>query len=81
MLRLTEFALFLAPFVAFVIWRVLATEGGPSVKLLVAAGGALILLAGLLFWLSREDSLPPGAPYVPAQLQDGHIVPDGGAPR
>ena len=81
MLRLTEFALFLAPFAAFVVWRLMATEGGPSMGLVFAAAGALVLVAGLLFWLSREDALPPGTHYVPAQLQDGQVVPSHAAPR
>ena len=74
MLRLTELALFLAPFAAFVVWRVMATEGGPSMGVVLAAAGALVLLAGLLFWLSREDALPPGTAYVPAQVHNGQVV-------
>lgn len=81
MLRLTELALFIAPFAAFVIWRVMATEGGPPLRLVLAAGGALVVLAGLLFWLSREDALPPGTAYTPAQMRDGHIVSGRPAPR
>ena len=81
MLRLTELALFIAPFAAFVVWRVMATEGGPSIRVVLAAAGALVLLAGLLFWLSQEEALPPGTAYVPAQLQDGHIVSGRAAPR
>lgn len=74
MLRLIELALFLAPFVLFLLWRFLAIEGGPSVRAVAIAAGALAVLAGALIWLSQEDSLPPGATYQPARLQDGQIV-------
>ena len=81
MLRLLEIVLFLAPFVAFAAWRLLAPASGPSVWVLIAAAGALILLAGGLIWFSREAALPPGAGYVPAQLQNGQIVQGHGASK
>jgi hypothetical protein len=81
MLRLTELALFIAPFAAFVVWRVMATEGGPSLRVVLAAGSVLVVLAALLFWLSQEDALPPGTAYRPAQIQDGYIVSGHSAPR
>jgi hypothetical protein len=81
MLRLAELALFVVPFAFFVIWRVLAKDGGPSVRLLVAAACVLAALAGVLAWLSQENALPPGAAYVPAQIQDGEIVSGRAVPR
>jgi hypothetical protein len=74
MLRLVELALFLAPFVMFLLWRFLAIEGGPSVRAITIAACALAVLAGALIWLSQKDALPPGATYEPARLQNGRIV-------
>ena len=74
MLRLVEVALFLAPFVAFAVWRFMAIEGGPPVSLVVGVACILAVLASALIWLSREDALPPGASYEPARLEDGKIV-------
>lgn len=81
MLRLLEVALFLSPFVAFALWRVLAPARPPSARVIALAAGALAVLAGALFWYSREDMLPPGADYAPAQLQDGQLVPGHGVGR
>jgi hypothetical protein len=81
MLRLAELALFLAPFVLFLVWRFMAAEGGPPVRLVAIAACVLALLAGMLIWLSQDDALPPGATYEPARLQDGKIVSGRAAPR
>jgi hypothetical protein len=81
MLRLVELSLFLAPFAIFAIWRVMATEGGPSVRVVVAAACLLAVLTGVLVWLRREEALPPGTAYAPAQLQDGQIVSGHPVPR
>ena len=64
MLRLVELALFLAPFLFFAVWRFMALEGGPPVRLVVGAACVLALLAGALIWLSHGDALPPGAAYA-----------------
>jgi Family of unknown function (DUF6111) len=74
MLRFAELALFLAPFLLFAVWRFMAVEGGPSVRIVALAACALALLAGALIWLSQEDALPPGATYQPARLQDGKVI-------
>jgi len=74
MLRLVELALFLAPFVLFALWRFMAVEGGPSVRIVAIAACVLALLAGALIWLSQDEALPPGATYEPARLQNGKIV-------
>jgi hypothetical protein len=81
MLRLTELALFIAPFAIFAIWRIMGTEGGPSVRLLMAAACVLTVLAGVLIWLSQDEALPPGASYEPARLQDGQVVSGHASPR
>lgn len=80
MLRLAELVLFLSPFAAFVLWRLLAAEGGPSLRVVLLSACCIVALAGVLFWLSRRDVLPPGAPYVPAHLQDGRIIPGHAGP-
>jgi len=74
MLRLAELALFLTPFVVFAVWRFMATESGPSPRLLIGAVCLLVMLAALLVWLRQEQSLPPGADYAPARLENGHVV-------
>ena len=74
MLRFAELALFIAPFAGFLAWRLLAVEGGPPLWLVIGAACVLLVLAGALFWLRQEESLP-GTVYVPAQMQDGRIVP------
>jgi hypothetical protein len=81
MLRLVELALFLSPFVFFAIWRAAGTDGGPSVRVVAAAACVLLLLAGVLVWLSQDDVLPAGTAYAPARLENGRIVAGHGAPR
>jgi hypothetical protein len=81
MLRLVELALFLTPFVVFIIWRFVAVERGPPLRLLLGAGCVLLVLAGALFWLSEDRALPPGSIYAPARLENGHIVSGRAAPQ
>ena len=81
MLRFVELALFLSPFVFLAIWRAVGTDGGPSMRLVVAAACVLALLAGTLVWLSLDQALPPGTAYAPARLEDGRIVAGHGAQR
>jgi hypothetical protein len=81
MLRLVELALFLSPFVFFAIWRAVGTDGGPSIKVVLAAACVLALLAGKLVWLSLHQALPPGTAYAPAHLEDGRIVSGHAVPR
>jgi len=81
MLRLAELVLFLSPFAVFAIWRLLAAEGGPSLRVVLVSACFVVVLAGALFWLNRRDALPPGTEYVPAQLQNGRVVPGHPQPR
>lgn len=81
MLRLVEFALFLAPFAAFIAWRLLLPGTAPSRTVLLLAVGVLVVVAGLLAWLSRENTLSPDTAYVPPHVENGVIVPGHGAPR
>jgi hypothetical protein len=75
MLRLSELALFVAPFLLFGVWRLAGAFGFPSTAAVVVAAGALLLMLGTLMWFGEKRALPPGAAYVPARLENGHIVP------
>ena len=81
MLRFAELALFVAPFVFFVAWRLLAGGGTPSRKLVLSLTCVVMALAGALYWFSRREAIAPGMKYVPAQLEDGHVVPGHAEPR
>ncbi len=74
-MRFAEIALLAVPFVVFVAWRLLAPSAGPPKVLVVAVTATVVAMAGLLLGLWYEDAEPPGTGYVPAQLQDGRIVP------
>jgi hypothetical protein len=80
MLRLVELALFLTPFAAFFVWRFLAMGGAPSLSLVVGTACVVAVLAGALFWLSRDRALPPGTTYAPARFEDGRVVAGHGVP-
>jgi membrane-associated phospholipid phosphatase len=75
MLRLSELALFVSPFLLFGVWRLAAAYGFPSGTAVVLAAGALLVMLGMLMWVGEERALPPGAAYVPARLEHGRIVP------
>lgn len=62
-------------------WRLTAGKGGPPRVVLIGAACAIVLLAGILVWLRQEDAVAPGAAYVPAELEDGHVVPGHAAPQ
>lgn len=79
-MRLTELLLFLTPFAAFIVWRLTVGVGGPPRAVLIGLACAIVLMAALLVWLSVHQALPPNAPYVPAQLQNGRIVPGHAGP-
>lgn len=78
-MRFVEITLFLAPFVLFAVWRMTTPTGGPSLRVVAASAALLALLLAALLWFHQEGALPPGTAYVPAQQQNGHIVPGHGA--
>ena len=47
--------------------------------LLALSVALLVVMAGVLGWLSRENTLPPGVKYVPPHVENGVIVPGRGA--
>jgi len=73
--------MFLAPFAAFVAWRLTLGSGGLPRTVLIAAACAVVLLTGMLVWLNQQRAIAPGPTYVPAELRDGRIVPGHAAPR
>jgi hypothetical protein len=73
--RFAEIALLALPFVVFVAWRLLAPTAGPPKVLVIAVTATVVAMVGLLLGLWYEEAEPPGTGYVPAQLQDGRIVP------
>jgi hypothetical protein len=81
MLRFAELLLLLSPFLLFALWRVAAFAGWPSTRIVAASFAALLLVLASLLWFSHEGALPTGSTYVPAQFQNGRIVPPDGASR
>jgi hypothetical protein len=79
--RFAEIALLALPFVVFAAWRLLAPASGPPRALIVAVTATVAIMAGLLFGFWYEEAESPGAGYVPAQLQDGRVVPQRVAPN
>jgi Family of unknown function (DUF6111) len=79
MLRLTEIAMFVSPFLLFGAWRFAVARGIPSTAMVAVAAGVLMVMFGVLLWFSQEGALRRDVSYVPAQLQDGRIVPGHGA--
>lgn len=75
MIRVAELAVFLAPVLAYVLWRVSIArgmDGPPPRQLALILAGLLALGAALAFFAVRER-LPPGR-YVPAQFENGQII-------
>jgi hypothetical protein len=78
---LTEFALFVAPFVlyALFLWVTKADvleRSSWSPKVLASlAIAALVLMLGSFVYLSHFSGAPPGATYEPAHVEDGKFVP------
>jgi hypothetical protein len=81
MLRFVAFdvLLFLLPFAAYALWLVVARQPvGPSawqartVGWLALAGAAVVVV--VLFAFIHFDTAPPGGVYVPAHIENGHIV-------
>ncbi|HSU05575.1 MAG TPA: DUF6111 family protein [Acetobacteraceae bacterium] len=75
MLRLSELALFLSPFLLFAAWRFALARGLRSGPVVATAAGALVLMIGVLMWFAADRALPRNGAYVPARLEDGRIVP------
>jgi hypothetical protein len=78
---LTEVALFLAPFVAYALflWAtragVLDPKAWTLARLALLTIAALTLMVGSFVVLAQFSGSPPRSVYVPAHLEDGHLVP------
>ena len=80
-MRFAELGLFALPFVVFVAWRWLAPMAGPPRTLVVAVAATVVIMAGLLLGFWYEQAELPGTGYVPAQLQNGRVVPERSVPE
>lgn len=74
-MRLVEILLFLVPFAAFVAWRLLAPNPKAPLWILYSLVGVTVALTIALVLLRQQDAGDKQQAYVPAQLQDGHILP------
>lgn len=73
--RLIEIIMFLTPFVGFAVWRLVAPSERPPVWLVAGGAGFVIVMLAALLWLRAMDASDSFSAYVPAQLQNGRIVP------
>lgn len=74
-MRFVELAMLALPFVVFVAWRLLAPTASPPRVLVIAVVGTVATMAVVLLLLWYKEAAPPTALYVPAQLENGRIVP------
>ncbi len=80
-MRLIEIALFLSPFVAFALLRLLVPARGMPAWVLPAFTATVAVTLALLLYLRSLDSGDTNKAYVPARLEDGRIIPSEAAPR
>lgn len=74
-MRLVEILLFLVPFLAFAAWRLLAPGPKAPLWMLYGLGGVTVALLLALILLWKIYATDRQQAYVPAEMQDGHIVP------
>ncbi len=80
MIRAVELSLFLAPVVLYAVWLWLGRTGriAPSRHALLALLAGLVVMGLGLAWSGIRERHPEGSQYVPAQMQNGQIVPGHG---
>ena len=78
---MTEFAIFVAPFVAYALY-LLVTKSGvldrsswPPKVLASLAIVAMVLMIGSFVILAHFSGEPPGGTYEPARIEDGKFIP------
>jgi hypothetical protein len=74
-MRAIEVLLLIGPFVAAGAWIYLSTGDGPPRSVVFGAAAGLALLFAGLIYVAETEGLGRGQTYVPATMQDGHIVP------
>ncbi len=80
MIRAVELSLFLLPFAIYFGWRrYVATGRVPTRNALLILLAGLVVLGGGLALAGLQERHKEGTRYIPAQLQDGRIVPGHGA--
>jgi hypothetical protein len=78
---LTEFALFLTPFVLYALYAWATQEGVFDAKawsiprLMWLTISALVLVIISLLLLAQFGGAPPGSTYIPAHMENGRLVP------
>jgi hypothetical protein len=78
---LTEFALFVAPFVAYTIFLLVTRAGildpqSWSARILIwLTGIGLVLMIVSFLLIAHFSGAPPGSTYVPAHIEDGKFIP------
>jgi hypothetical protein len=76
-----ELALFLTPFAAyaFLLWAkshgVFDPESWPLRTVVALTVAALVLMGISAFVTAQFSGASPGSTYVPAHVEDGHLVP------
>ena len=78
---LTEFALFITPFVLYALFLWATREGVLDVnawsmpRLMWLTATALLLVIASFVLLAEFGGAPPGSTYVPAHMENGRLVP------
>lgn len=78
---LVELLLFIAPFAAyaFLLWAkshgVFDPESWPLPTVVALTVAALVLMGASAFVTAQFSGAPPGSTYVPAHVENGHLVP------
>jgi hypothetical protein len=77
----TEFALFITPFVlyALFLWTtrkgVFDVSAWPLPRLIWLTISALVMVILSFLFLAQFGGAPPGSTYVPAHMENGRLVP------
>jgi hypothetical protein len=79
MLRAAELGLFLLPFAMFMLWRLMAPHVRPA--MLWAAMACVLLLASLAIGYGMREKMAPHTRYLPAHIENGHIIQGTGVPQ